>query len=772
MNNTKIIVTIFLCFLTSSAFSQLAMGKWRTHFAYNSVSQIAQSENKIFAVSDGALFSVDKTDETMEFYSKVSGLNGANISRIEYDDENELLLVVYSNGNIDVLNSGGVTNIPDFYNKQMSTSKAVNDILFNQGKAYLSCDFGIIVLNLQKKEVADTYFIGPNASEVKVLKTTVHNGIIYALTPTEIYKASITEPNLVNFQFWSTTTNLPGSGDFQSITSFAGQFVLLRGGKLYKQDSNNVWTILLPAVSTVTDIMASNGSLNVFASSTVFLIDNTFNTVEVPNIGTLSDAEYDLKNNSYWFAANSQGVASYRAGGTAKYYKPAGPALNSPYNMTFAGEKLFVTAGRPNTGEFMEGVAMIYEDGKWSNIYGQADIKKITQTDVLNFMNVAVDPTDITHFFISSFGTGLYEFKNNAFFKLHNHTNSTLQAHRLVPDNPWRYMWLDGVVFDQLGNLYVYNCAVDAKIKILPKNGDWTEIRVPELPDEMFGKILINKLNPNQKWVTTHTSGHIYVFDDKGTITDKTDDAFSPLTSFPDLDNVGSNFNLSKEYCIAQDKNGVIWVGTDQGPYLFNNPSKAFDPDFTCSRVKIARNNGTNLADYLLVTEKIKSIAIDGANRKWLGTETSGVYLMSENGQETINHFSVSNSPLLSNDILSIAINPVSGEVFFGTGQGIVSYQSDASDAGDSFGDVHAYPNPVRENYVGVITITGLVENTQVKITDLNGNLICQTVSNGSIAIWDGKDVHGRKVNTGIYLAICSSADGLQSAITKIMVIN
>ena len=207
-------------------------------------------------------------------------------------------------------------------------------------------------------------------------------------------------------------------------------------------------------------------------------------------------------------------------------------------------------------------------------------------------------------------------------------------------------------------------------------------------------------------------------------------------------------------------------------PFFFKISQRSYNSDYTCSRVKIPRNDSTNLADYLLVNEKIKAIAIDGANRKWIGTEASGVYLMSENGQQTIQHFTVSNSPLLSNDIISISINPVTGEVFFGTGQGIVSYQSDASEAGNTFSNVYAYPNPVREGFTGIITITGLVENTQVKITDISGNLVCQTVSNGSIATWDGKDAHGRKVSTGIYLALCTSSDGTQSSITKIMVIN
>jgi len=215
-----------------------------------------------------------------------------------------------------------------------------------------------------------------------------------------------------------------------------------------------------------------------------------------------------------------------------------------------------------------------------------------------------------------------------------------------------------------------------------------------------------------------------------------------------------------------------VWVGTDIGPLLFYNTSRAFEPGYTCSRVKIPRNDGTNQADYLLKDEVVQAIAIDGANRKWIATRTSGVYLMSENGQETIRHFTSTNSPLLSDNVISVSINPVTGEVFFGTSNGLISYQSDASEGTGAYDNVYAYPNPVRENYNGIITITGLINNTQVKITDINGNLVYQTVSNGSLATWDGKDVHGRKVSTGIYMAICASEDGTQSTITKIMVIN
>ena len=757
------------------------MGKWRTHLSYNNVSQIAQSGNKIFAVSQGALFSLDKQDGSLYFYSKINGLNGSNITKIEFDSTNQELLIIYSNGNIDALGTAGITNIPDLYNKQMSSSKNVNQIQFYQNKAYLACDFGIVVLNMDKKEVADTYYIGPNATEVAVLNTTINNGTIYALSKSTIYKASISEPQLVNYAFWTTASALPGTGDFQKIASFGGKLILQRGGKLYRQETDNSWTPLLTSVTTNT-FNVSNGSLNVFADNAIYLLDALFNVKTVNNLGTITDAEYDSQNSTYYFAANSAGVISYKQASTEtpliNYYKPVGPAVNKPWDMTFAGKKLFVVpGGRWASQNFTEGDVMIYEGGIWTNIYRKT-IQDQTGHDVLDFMNVAVDPTDNKHFFVTSYGTGLYEFKNDVFYKWYNYLNSTIEGHPLASNDPNHYMRLDGAIFDNQRNLFLANSAVNASVKVLTSSGAWTQLKYPNASQETLGKILINSQNQNQKFLISVRNGSIIVFDDNATITDQSDDKSVFLTSFTytETNNAGNSVLVTKSpgaiYSIAQDKNGVVWVGTDIGPFLFNSLSKVYNADYTCSRVKISRGDSTNLADYLLVNEKIKAIAIDGANRKWLATETSGVYLMSSNGQQTIQHFTTSNSPLLSNNVLSIAINPITGEAFFGTDQGLISYQSDASDAGATFGNVYAYPNPVRQGFTGVITITGLVENTQVKITDINGNLVCETVSNGSLATWNGKDVHGRKVNTGIYLAICANADGTQSTITKILVIN
>lgn len=781
MIKRTVLPVVFLFLMLLPAFSQVGMGKWRTHLAYNSVNQIAQSPNKIFAVSDGALFSVDKTDGGMEFYSKVTGLNDASISRIGYDEVTNQLLIVYANGNIDVLTGGGVVNIPDLYNKQMSSAKDVNQIIFYNGRAYLSCSFGILVLNMKKKEVADTYFIGPNGSQLNVLNTVIFNNNIYSLTSSTLFQADINNTNLVNYGFWSQVNGLPGSGDFQMITAFNGSLYLLRGGKMYQQQADNSWIPFRPELN-VSGFKVTNNRMSIFTNDNIWFVDNSLNITSSGNIGTVSDAEYDSQSGIFWLAAGTQGVISFTptAGGTPtlSYFKPDGPAVNIPWSMTFAGDKLFVVPGGRWSAQYLrDGAIMMYQNGKWKNIVASS-VSKVTGYMFKDLMNVAVDPANNSHFFVTAYGEGLYEFRDTTLVRWYTNTNSTLET--IIPSSPLDYIRTDGAVFDANRNLYLTNSSVTDGIQLLTADSTWHKLGYPGarlVPT--LGTILISNQNPNQKWVASvRSTPGIFVFDDNGTPTDMTDDKSIFISSFVYTETDKNNNTVlvsiqpSAIYCLAQDKNGVIWAGTEQGPILFNNPANVFNSDFTCSRVKIPRNDNSGLADYLLANVKVKAIAIDGANRKWIGTEGSGVYLMSENGQQTIHHFTTSNSPLLSDDVLSIAINPKTGEVYFGTAQGLISYQSDAAEASASFVDVHAYPNPVRPNFSGVITITGLIADTQVKITDINGNLVCQTVSNGSIATWDGKDIHGKRVNTGVYLAICVSPDGTQSTITKILFIN
>lgn len=779
----KVFITLSFFLIVAHSYAQLAMGKWRTHFAYNAVSQIAQTENKVFALSDGSLYAIEKffdeqTPPVYEFYSKTNGLTDNNISRIDYDNFNKRLLIIYKNGNIDFLGSGGIINLPDLYNKPMSINKLVNHVLFTPERAYLSTNFGVLVLNTKKNEVADTYFIGPNGSEINILGTVIFNSRIYAITANSILSANVNERNLVNFEFWNSLQSLPGTGAIAKIGLFRNRITLLRNKVLYSLTEQNAWE-QLPLGFEVNDVIFDGPKLVVNENSqTSYLIDESLVKTTISNLGDIADAEFDTKRNAYWIAGGSKGVLLLNEANPSlsTQFKPSGPSLNIPYFMKFAGKKLFVVPGGLWAGfENRPGNIMIYEQNKWKNI-DHKRIEAITGFACRDFVSIAVDPTNNKRFFVSSISSGIYEFNDTTLVQWYNVDNSGLEA----MSNNKIYHITYALQFDKAGNLWVVNALNARPIKVLTPDKKWIALSHGVLKSDMMNlnTILISNQNPNQKWLNIQRWGKgLFVFDDKGTIENVEDDSkvFWNTLTYLESDNTGTvsvSVSPGLFYCLAQDLNGVIWLGTDNGPFLFYNTANIFRNDYTVTRVKIPRNDGTNLADYLLKDERVKAIAIDGANRKWLGTENSGVYLMSENGQETIKHFTVANSPLLSNDILSIAINPETGEVFFGTGNGLISYQSDASQGNDIFNNVHAYPNPVRENYNGIITITGLVKNTQVKITDINGNVVYQTVSNGSLATWDGKQVNGQKVRTGVYLVVGVNEDGTQSVVTKLMVIN
>lgn len=776
----KFVVMLLCCMACITDLpAQLAMGQWQTHFAYTSVSQIAQSENKVFGLSEGSLFSVDKRDENVEYYSKISGLSGTQVSCMEYDYETETLVIVYSNGNIDLLRSGGVENIPDLYNKSMTASKEVNSIYFHDGKAYLACKFGIVVLNLAKKEIAETYYIGDAASEVEVLTITVSGGYIYANTGTDVYQADVSDRHLINYENWHKMTGLPGTGTIVQVHTFNDELLLIRGSFLYRR-TNGVWQQVSDAVFTR---VYSNDNILLAYSDVVYRFDTTYAYSYLPETAGVQDAEYDSNADLYWFAAGEQGMMCYNARTQSKNnYIPNGPQVNTPYRLQFSGKKLFMVQGGRWASQYnLPGYVMMYENGEWTNIWDgvwSTQEKKYIHTKtglpIVDFMDIAIDPNDNTHFYVTSYGAGLFEYRNNQFYAQYTHDNSSLET--IYPAGTWLqqygYIRLDGIVYDADGNLWIANSSSNTALKVLSANGKWLSLGVGDLMNKpTLGSLLISSENKNHKWINSVRSAPgILVFDDNGTLEETSDDKAVFMAEFFDQDN--NSIKPEIVYCMAQDNDGAIWIGTDVGPLVFPNPNNIFDGTNSCTRIKIPRNDGTNLADFLLEKEEIKSIAIDGANRKWIGTGASGVYLMSADGQETIQHFTTANSPLTSNDILSIAINPVTGEVFIGTGSGLLSYQSDAAKGGDGFGYIYAYPNPVREDYTGVITITGLVDNTIVKITDVAGNLVYETRSNGSLAVWDGKNKSGRKVSTGVYLAICLSEDGSERGTTKILVIN
>ena len=744
-----------------------SMHSWTLHPAYSHVSAITASNSDVYALSEGALFSVNRLDETISCYSKLTGLSGSNILFICYNKEVDKLLVVYQNGLLDVLDEAGITALSDLYLKGETTEISINYITTYKQYVYFAMSFGIVVLDMKKGEVADTYYIGKNAADEDVKSIAIFGDSIYAASSDRLYIGSLQDA-LIDFANWRNTV-LPHDDSNVSLAATGDKLYLLCNKTLYYRDAKS-WT---KVVDTPIQWMRANAKslLVSTATNTLIEIDAAGKQTSLTNDYQVTDALYD--NGEYWLAANSSGLLRYKQG-SYQTFQPEGPLSNYSYNLQFAGDRLMLAQGGGWAVQFSRSGDIVYydySDKKWSYI-PSAQIVAAANRPFYDVMNYAVDPADRDHVFATSYGNGLAEFRNGQLVTLYNETNSLLRS-SIENDELPLYVRTVGATYDRFGNMWVINAGSRGHtMNILDPEGKWHVMNFmvngqkPKISTPRG--IVLDSKYPNSKWFFDgRNTPALMVWDDGGTPFDQSDDHMQRQADF--VDQLGTAFKPNNIYCIAQDHDGYLWVGTEAGPFYIESV-ESFLSSNSATRPIIYRNDGTNLVDYLLHAEQINAICVDGGNRKWIGTAGSGVFLMSADGTETIYHFTTDNSPLPSDEILSIAIHPTSGEVFFGTSRGLASFRSDAAEPVEEYSNVYTFPNPVRPNYQGVITITGLMDNTIVNIIDPGGNLVCKTKSNGGIAIWDGKNLQGKYVATGVYTILCNTADGKNHTVTKVLI--
>ena len=491
-------------------------------------------------------------------------------------------------------------------------------------------------------------------------------------------------------------------------------------------------------------------------------------SLQLQDLGIITAIQQD--GNSYWFASLSHGLIR---GKDMTFFRPEGPINSTAYRMRFFGDCLYVVpGGRWAVQNLTPGEIMYYENGMWVNI-SNFHLNASTGTNILDLMNVAQDPYDKNHYFVTSYCSGLLEMYDLEVLNLYTTGNSKLQTE--VPSRPELYTRTDGAMYDDQGNLWFFNAGGNMNnIHIITPDKQWVSYNVSyqgkDVPLYTPGEIMVDRRNLQWKWIPVcRYNPGLILLQDNGTPTNPQDDHVTYRQSWVDQNN--NSISPVSIYTIAQDYDNTIWVGSNNGIILI--PSSV---DFTvsnrCERVVIGRNDGTQLGDYLLENEQVNSIVVDGANRKWIGTATSGVFLLSPDGVETIEHFTAENSPLPSDNVLSIAIHESTGEVYFGTSEGLVSYMSDAVSPADNFRELYAYPNPVQSNYMGMVVIKGVMGNTEVRIVDASGDLVITIPSNGGEAVWDLTNAAGGRVASGIYTAICNTLDGNASSSVKVMVIH
>ena len=761
----KIIFSLLYFLITSVTSAQMAIGEWQTHLAYNNVTQTAPAGNLIYALSDGALFSYNTEDQSISLFNKVNLLSDTGISYIKYSSVHNTLIIVYKNSNIDLLINESIYNIPDFMNKTMSQDKTLNNINIVGDYAYFSTNFGILILNLKKKEITNTYVLNK-----KVYSSVVKDNVIYAATADGLFSGKLTD-NLLDANNW-VLSNVTA---FNQLAIFDNKIIGCQPyNGIYSFDNNSL---------ELTSIISGNYSyMEVFDNKLIagngnsIAIFDHYNSVKYMDLDdNFNHLSYTKSNDLYWGSNGDKGLNGYKLNNnklekSVSSIIPDSPKRNLPYYMTFTNNRLLICGGGMDYDRLNNpGTIMMMEDNKWYN-FQEEGIKDITELDYKDITSIIQDPNNAEHHFASSGGEGVYEFMDRKFVKLYSINNSTLQT--IFPNESYKlnYVRTNGLQYDKNHNLWVLNSYVDSVINVLKNDGKWISFYHPELIGKpTFERIIFD--NRGWAWITSmRYEPGVFCFNTNGTLEDTSDDKTKFIGSFINQD--GTNLGRLKILSIAEDKDGAIWIGTEKGPIVIYNPTKFFDDDFYCTQIKVPRNDGTNLADFLLSNERINAICIDGGNRKWIGTESNGIFLLSEDGLETIHHFTTKNSPLLSNKIQSLALNPKTGELFIGTDQGLISYMSDATEGENTFSETaHAFPNPVKPDYTGLITITGLIRDSNVKITDINGNLIFAGSSVGGQFTWNGRNSKGRRVASGVYLVLAADAEGKEGIATKILII-
>ncbi len=760
----KLLIFICLLIVFTHSRGQTPVGTWTDHLVYTTAKNITAGSEEIYACTGSSLIVYNREYDELRKMSRVHGLSETSISTIAWSEENEALIIAYSSTNLDILKDNLIYNIPDIRMKYIPGKKEINRIRIIGRYAYLACSFGIVIIDLPGHEIYDTWKPGNGTDNPEIWDVAFGNGRVYAATGTGVYSADSDNPGLSYFGNWSIINSLPEPAGKYTAAVYSGNSLYVNcTGKNFPGDYiyqiSGAAASLFSFTSGIFNIsfdkaadgftVASGKSVRYFLDDGSLRANISAYPWGVPNASQAVEDQGDI-----WIADITSGLIKGEDMSDFTALTLPGPISNNAVSLAaYNGKTVICGGGVDNAWNNLSRPFQISirENNLWTNI---------KYTEFSDAMRAFIDPADESHFFVTSWGGGLLEYKDNELVDRYNYINSPLQT--IIPGA--NYVRLCGIAMDRDRNLWITGSEVPATLKALKPDGGWI-VNPATTEANSVGDLIITR--SGLKWVILPRGNGLFVMDDNDTPGYFDDDLYKQMFV---TDPEGKVINFV--YCLAEDQEGNIWLGTDQGPLVYYNPDKVFEEEIKAYRIKIPRNDGSGLADLVLFTESISSIAVDGANRKWLGTASSGAYLLSPDGTKRLRNHNEQNSPILSNNVAGVAVDNKTGDVWFVTSLGIISVRGDATEGNEEFSGVYSFPNPVREDFEGNVTVTGLMKDTQIRITDISGNLVYETVSDGGQASWDLKTYNGRRVATGVYLVFCASSNGSQTAVTKILVIN
>jgi len=737
---------------------------WREHLPYHSVIDVTASEKKIYAATPYSVFSVDVFSNEVERISKVAGLSETGISTIKYDAVSKKLMIAYSNTNFDIIDEKGIYNVPDLKRENSSGDKTIYHIFPDNNQWYLSTGLGVIVVDADKHEIKDSWIIGTNGSFVKTTSFTKNSDYFYAATEQGLKKISTKNSNPADFINWQ---NLAGTNGLsaticKSVLNFQNKIIALQNDSLFVE-SGSKWNLFFSNGWPVISINTSENNLFICqrrqnGSSQVVVLNQDGSIQRIIQQNGVTDFPKNAisLNQNVWIADSYDGLSKW-TGNTYEVYKPNSPEDVASGEMTVYNNIFYAASGSVNDSwnyQYNRNGVFKFGDGSWTN-YNQFNFPALDS--LMDFITVAVDPRDES-MWGGSFGGGLLHIKDNNQFKIFKQ-NSPIEQ---TVGDPGSYR-VSGLAFDRDNNLWISNFGSNHQLHVLKKDGTWKSFSAPfPLNDNATSQILVDDIS--QKWIVSPMGNGLLVFNNNNTIDNTGDDKWKFYKPGAGSGNLPSNEVLT----IAKDKSGFIWIGTSNGIAVIQCPSEVFTSG--CEAIWPVIKEG-NFANYLFKGQNVKSIAVDGADRKWIAT-TDGVWLVNSDGDKIVEHFTEENSPLLSSDVKRITIDGKTGEIFFATAKGISSYRATATEATETINSVLVFPNPVPPGFNGNIGIRGLPENSIVKIAEMSGRLVFQTRALGGQAVWNGKDYKGGKAVSGTYLVIAEDENKQEKVVTKIVLIS
>jgi len=773
MNNRLILHRFLLCLIVSviSLSSSAQLGTWNDYLNYNNALHLDLLGDEVYVASDNGIFIYNRANNEIDRLSKVNGLSDIGITAIQGNEDIGLVMVGYENGNLDLVQDKTITNFPAIKNSTVVGDKSIRNIYFFGTQAYISTAVGIISFNLERFEVSDTYQLLPTGPPA-INEVTVLNDTMYAATDDGLFMGSL-NTDLTVFANWTLDLSTPAPfGPINNVSSVGGElFLNARDGEpqgvFLKQ--SGIW-VLFNTNDDITELTESESGLVLNASYfinvsapdgvSLFGISDYGNNQDL----RVSEAFYD-ENGDLWIADSRSGLIKYNEESGFEFISVSGPGTGSAFKLELNDGRLWVASGFPQhpgnwNNSFLRAGFYKYYKGEWEN-YMPRDYPIFSQEGLSDLTVAYPDPDNPDKGFIGSWFGGLIVAESGVITEVYDETNSSLQDREEFSQPDQGNVGVSDVVKDNDGNLWMLNGYADEPLVVLRPDGEWESFSLQGNFDagDVLTRMIISQ--EGNIWMVHNRNGVV---------------AFSPFeeegNNNPQLFKSGSGnggLPVDEVLCIAEDLDGEIWVGTSDGVAVFYSPFDAFSDDPSDARQILVEQDG--IFQFLLEAQSISSIAIDGANRKWIGTFGSGVFLLSEDGTEQVLRFTADQSPLFSDVIYDIAIDNETGEVFIATVEGIISYQGDATAGEVSNECTTVYPNPVRETYSGPITIEGIMRNSDIKITDMRGNLVASLESNGGRAIWDGRNLNGERVATGVYFALVSNDTVDSECVSKILMI-